>query len=144
MRNTPGNIIQFPESTLLVDILPVRVETYNVTENIWIGDTDVELESGYIYHLTNGGVNIPALIPPPGGARGFVSVAISRRVGSSYRMFGLVGDEWECPALAWDFSKSQTLDLWLWGYVRFSVEVASDYPDFRPPTYDLFLAKYRR
>jgi hypothetical protein len=144
MRNTPGNIIQFPESTLLVDIQRVTVQTINVDENNWYGFTDVGLETGYIYHLTNGAVLVPAVFAPPGGARGYVQVTISRREGSSYRWIALVGDEWAYPALSWAFAKSQTLDLWLWGDVRFEVGVGSDYPDFHPPRYDLFLVKYRR
>jgi hypothetical protein len=144
MRNTPGNIIQFPESTLLVNIQRVTVELLPVNDYNFYGFTDVALETGYIYHLTNGGVLVTGTTAPTVNVHGYVQVTISRREGLSYRWIALVGDDWLYPAQAWSFAKSQSLDLWLWGDVRFEVGVASEHAGFSSPRYDLFLVKYRR
>jgi hypothetical protein len=144
MRNTPGNIIQFPESTLLIDIQCVKVFTERNDDYNFSGSTEVELEDGYIYHLTNGSVLVPVMEVPSVNAHGYVKVAIHLREDSVYRYIAMVGDDLLYPAYAARYAKSQPLDLWVWGDVLFEVEVAMEYDGCLLPRYDLFLVKYRR
>jgi hypothetical protein len=144
MRNTPGNIIQFPESTLMVDVQRVAVNLTSEEPYFYYGDAEVALEKGYVYHLTNGGIKLSV----PGGTSGLVYgsvvVEISKRRGTTLDPLSVVGDDFLLPPYAKWYGKSQTMDLWLWGDVFFAITLTLGVDSLGICRYDLFLVKYRR
>jgi hypothetical protein len=144
MRNTPGNVIHFPESTLLVDIQRLTVPFEESEDYYHDGVIDVELEEGYIYHVTNGAlvVHTPDEISSP--VYGNVQVSFARLVGRSYLMVATVGYDLVFPPHAHRYGKSQLLDLWIWGNVRIGAEMTLAIETISFSVYELFLGKYRR
>jgi hypothetical protein len=144
MRNTPGGVIQFPESTLLIDVQRVTVPFDEHEGYYHAGVIDVELEEGYIYHVTNGAVVVhtPDEISSP--VYGNVRVSFARLVGRSYLTVATVGYDLVFPPYAPKYGKSQLLDLWLWGNVRISVGMTLAIESISFSNYELFLGKYRR
>jgi hypothetical protein len=144
MRNTPGNIVYFPESALIVDVQRVAVDLGSEEEYFYYGDAEVALEYGYVYHLTNGGL----MLSVPGGTSGLVYgsvvVEISKRRGTTLDPLSVVGDDFLLPPHTKWYGKSQKLDLWLWGGVFFAITLTLGVESLGICRYDLFLVKYRR
>jgi hypothetical protein len=144
MRNTPGNIIQFPESTLLVDVQHVAVNLTSEEPYFYYGDAEVALEKGYVYHLTNGGIMLSVPDGTSGSVNGSVVVEISKMVGTHLNRLSVVGDDFLLPPHTKWYGKSQTMDLWLWGDVFFAITLTLGVGSLDICRYDLFLVKYRR
>jgi hypothetical protein len=144
MRNTPGNIIQFPESTLMVDVQRVAVNLISEEEYFYYGDAEVALEEGYVYHLTNGGIMLSVPGGTSGSVNGSVIVEISKWRGTTLDRLSVVGDDFLLPPYTKWYGKSQTMDLWLWGDVFFAITITLGVEELGICRYDLFLVKYRR
>jgi hypothetical protein len=144
MRNTPGNIIQFPESTLMSGIQQVIVNLSSEDTFLYIGNLEVALEAGYVYHLTNGAIVFSLPGPSSGLVHGSVHFEIYGGSGTSYDRIALLGDDLMIPPYAERYVKSQNLDLWLWGNVIFGAELTIGVEGLSGCEYQIFLVKYRR
>jgi hypothetical protein len=144
MRNTPGNIIQFPESTLLVDAVSILIHMEIVFDHVFYGLLDTELEPGFVYHLTNVGFECSFTQSMPSEAHGFVNVEIVDRNGPVDKVWASVGYDLLYPAGSSFYIKSQQVDIWLWGKQQFQVNGYLPFENYAYLACKLFLSRYRR
>jgi hypothetical protein len=144
MRNIPGNIIQFPESTLLVDTRRLQVPFDEQLGYYYTGVMNVGLEEGYIYHVTSCAIDIHTPDEVLSPIHGNVRVFFARQVGHYYLSVATVGYDFVFPPYASQYSRSELLDLWLWGNVRISVAMTLAIDTLSYAYCEVFLGKYRR
>jgi hypothetical protein len=144
MRNTPGNIVQFPESTLLFAVERILIPMEVEFDHVFYGQVDVELEPGFIYHLTNVSFECSFTEYVLSEARGFVEIAIIDRNREVAASIANIGYDLIYPAGSPYYVKSQQVDVWLWGLIQFQAGGYLPLENYRSLSCRLFLGRYRR
>jgi hypothetical protein len=144
MRNTPGNIIQFPESTLLVGVENITIPMEIQFDHVFYGQVDIDLEPGFVYHLTSVSFDCSFLTEQSSEARGFVEVEIIDKNGPVNVWLASIGYDLLYPAGSGYYVKSQLVDVWFWGLIQLQAGGYLPFENYHTLECKLFLARYRR